>query len=39
MCSFWRIGWAMLDDMKLNKMEKKFSSAIAALDDLLAVTI
>ena len=39
MCSFWRIGCAMLDDMKLNKMETKFSSAIAALDDLLAVTI
>ena len=37
--SFLRLGWAMLDDMELNKMEKKFSSAIPALDDLLAVTI
>ena len=29
----------MLDDMKRNETEKKSSSAIAALDDLLAVTI
>ena len=37
--SFWRLGWAMLNDMNLNKMEKKFSNAIPALDNLLAVTI
>ena len=29
----------MLDEMKLIKIEKKFSSAIPALDDLLAVLI
>ena len=39
MCSFWRKGCAILDNMKLNEMVKKSSSAIAALDDLLAVTI
>ena len=33
---FLGIWWAML---KINKMEKKYSYAIAALDDLLAGTI
>ena len=34
--SFWPIGWAMLKHMKLNEIEKKFSSVIAAFEDLLA---
>ena len=34
--SFWRMGWAMLDNMI---RWKKISSAIAALDDFQAVTI
>ena len=34
--SFWPILWAILNYMKLNEIEKNFSSVIAALEYLLA---